>query len=161
MLEAVIGAVVGAVLGAVLTWIVARSERLKAEQAASQAAAQAAAQAEQAASRAAAQAANWIIAAKLAQKLGSMCSPYTPDSISRQDVEKMRRAWAEYTVELRLNGSNGAISDGAISDVTSAVSSYIVTLAEFKAGKVGRGNVEEQRDRALTTARIIIFPKAA
>jgi len=99
MLEAIIGAAVGAILGAVGTWIVSRSERLKAEEAAALASAEAAAQA-----------ANAVIAAELAQRLGSMCSPFTADTIEAEDVAKMRADWEAYAQSLRLRNFIGAIS---------------------------------------------------
>jgi antitoxin component of MazEF toxin-antitoxin module len=167
MLETVIGAAVGAVLGAVGTWIVSRSERRKAEQAAAEAAEQAAAvlrserlkaqqAAAEAAKQAAANAANTQMLSELAQKLGSMCSPYTADTIEAEDVTKMRRDWEEYTQTLMLLNSSEAMSQ-----VSDAVASYIDALAEYTTGKPVRGQVEQRRDRAMRTARVLLFSKAA
>lgn len=142
MLEAVIGAAVGAVLGAVGTWIVSRSERVKAEQAAS---------------KAAEQAANSVIAAELAGKLGSMCSPFTPDAISGPDITKMRHSWAVHVQTLEL-GSFGATFD--LSDLNEAVNNYLDTLADFRAARVDRIRVEQRRALVFKTFKDLT-PKAA
>jgi len=134
MLEAVIGAVVGVVLGAFGTWIVSRSERLKSEQ----------------------ETTNALMGAELAQRLGSMCSAYTPDIIAAEDVPKMRSDWEKTAASLQIRGFIGPISE-----LSDAVNSYIDALEDYTAGKEVRHRVDQRRVRAMETAKILIFPSKA
>lgn len=141
IVETLVGAAAGAVLGAAGSWFVSRSERRKAEEAAE---------------RARKDATTAFLAAELAQKLGSMLSPYTADSITPRDVAKMRLEWEAYAQSLRLRGFNGRFED-----LNSAIVHYVDALGEFVSGKTQRGRVEQRRDHAVTTARQLIVPRAA